>query len=90
VRRRLGVRGQEVSVVEPAGRHVVDQQRQQWLPCAGAVSQDTVLAASSMLERVASDPHDPVAGLAAELMLCARHGWGSFVHDGTIQHRSDD
>jgi hypothetical protein len=53
--------------------------------------QDTVLAASSMLDRVASDPHDPVAGsLAAELMLCARHGWGSFVHDGTIQHRLDD
>jgi len=51
--------------------------------------QDTVLAASSMLQRVASDPHDLVAGLA-ELMLCARHGWGSFVHDGTIQHRSDD
>lgn len=50
--------------------------------------QDAVLAASSMLERVASDPHDPVAGhLAAELMLCARHGWGSFVHDGTVQHR---
>ncbi len=53
--------------------------------------QDTVLAASSMLERVASDPHDPVAGpLGAELMLCARHGWGSFVQDGTIQHRWDD
>jgi hypothetical protein len=53
--------------------------------------QGTVLAASSMLERAASDPHDPVAGrLAAELMLCARHGWGSFVHDGVIRHRWDE
>ncbi|MGW1344755.1 hypothetical protein ACWCOV_27190 [Kribbella sp. NPDC002412] len=50
--------------------------------------QGTVLAASSMLERVASDLQDPTAGrLAAELILCARHGWGSFVHDGTVHHR---
>jgi hypothetical protein len=53
--------------------------------------QDTVLAASSTLERVASDAQDPASGrLAAELLLCARHGWGSFIQDGTVQHRSDD
>jgi hypothetical protein len=37
----------------------------------GAI-QDTVLTASSMLERVATDPLDPVGGrMAAELLLCA-------------------
>jgi hypothetical protein len=51
--------------------------------------QGAVLDASPMLERVASDPHDPIAGrLAAELILCARHGWGSFVHNGTVQSRA--
>jgi hypothetical protein len=53
--------------------------------------QDMVLAASPMLERVASDANDPASGrLAAELVLCARHGWGSFVQDGTVHHRRED
>ncbi|MEV4481835.1 hypothetical protein [Micromonospora coxensis] len=51
--------------------------------------QGMILAASSMLERVASDPRDAVAGrLAAELMLCAHHGWGTIVHDGENRHRA--
>lgn len=42
--------------------------------------QNTVLAASPVLQRVAADPRDPVAARGArDLLLCARHGWGSFL-----------
>jgi hypothetical protein len=53
--------------------------------------QATVRAASPMLERVTSDMHDPrSARPAADLLLCARDGWGSYIQDGTLHHRSND
>jgi hypothetical protein len=50
----------------------------------------TVLGAAHVLERVATDRRDAVGGgLAAELLTCARSGWGVWIEpDGSICHRT--
>ena len=56
-----------------------------------AAMQRTVLDASQALEQVSADRNDTVSdGLAAELLTCARSGWGVWIGpDGSVCRRTD-
>jgi hypothetical protein len=75
---------------EPGYEHYIDATGEQ-VDLVDAI-QRAVLATTVQLQQMAADPRDPVsARMAAELMACAHHGWGTWIGpDGTIHHRNNE